>query len=90
MSIVRRGDHVAVKKTRRGNYLAVLITDRICPQDDCEMFLFRGSSLYHMEESNALIAARRLLADIAPGQFKLTRREWWWDKEWRIYPVKES
>jgi hypothetical protein len=65
MSIARPDDIIAVGKTRRGNFLAVLIPhDTDQEQDDCHTFLFKSTWAHsYSQREMSLIAARRLLTD---------------------------
>lgn len=90
MSTVRGGDHIMVGKIKRGTFFAVHLEQGIEREiDDCNMFLFDSAWLSNDDTSNALIAARRLLAELAPGQFRVRKKGFWWDRGWRLFPVYE-
>lgn len=92
MSIVRPGDYVAVGKTKRGSFIAYhLIANDEREYDDRDSFLFKSAWVDHDDDQNALISARRLLSEIAPGQrVAITLNNWWWDEGWRIFAVEET
>ncbi len=92
MSIVQPGDYVAVGKTKRGSFIAYhLRTNDYREYDDCASFLFKSAWVDYDDDTNALIAGRRLLAEVSPNRsVKITLDWWWWDEGWRIFPVEES
>jgi hypothetical protein len=92
MSIVRPDDYIAVGKTPRGSFIAYhQFSDDIREYDDCDSFLFKHTWIDHDDDTNALIAARRLLTKLSPpNMFTVDQDNWWWADRWRIFPLQRQ
>lgn len=80
-------DHIAVKRTRRGSFLAVhASSDQQLQQDDCNSFLFK-SRLTIAADNAAVQAARRLLDEHKVNGFDVSLENCYRDKGWWVFPL---